>query len=110
MKPPLSCAATQLLRAIVAHTGSEPHEIYVRSFRSVDWQSLTFTGERHELSLRLVGANPAAAVARLRDGLADVEWRLRGQIVADIAVVAEIPLEDGSLEVTLEALTLTDQS
>ena len=107
-RPALSSAAAQLLRALVARSGLDPDRIVVGRFRSVDWQSLTFTGERHEISLRLAGPNPEAALARLRDGLGDAEWQLAGHVVVDILIVGETAAADGSLLVDLEALTLTD--
>lgn len=76
-------------------------------FRSVDWQSLTFTGERHEISLRLTGPDPALALGALRDGLAEVEWQLVGHVVADIVIVGERRSGDGAIVVEIEALTLT---
>jgi len=72
----------------------------------VDWQSLTFTGERHEISLRLAGPEAAPALARLRGRLAEVEWQLTGHIVADIVIVDEKVASDGSILVDLEALTI----
>lgn len=108
MKRALSCAATQLLRALRARSGLENDEIIVGRFQSIDWQSLTFTGERHELLLRLAGPDPNAALARLRCDLADAEWALRGHVVADIVIIGEKKVADGSIEVAIEALTLTD--
>ena len=102
----LSPAATQLLRALVERTGPDHDRIWIGRFHSVDWQSLTFIGERHEISLRLAGPDPAAALAALRDGLADAEWPLNGHFVADILIVAEKELPDGSVAVDLEALTI----
>jgi hypothetical protein len=74
----------------------------------VDWQSLTFIGERHEISLRLLGPDADMALAKLRDGLADAECKLEGHVVADILIVREAASEDGSILVELEALTLSD--
>ena len=82
--------------------------VLLSKFCPVDWQSLTFTGERHEIGLRLLGPDAAGALARLRDGLADAEWALPGHVVADIVIVATSPVDDPSIEVTLEALTLSD--
>ena len=53
MRPPLSRAAAGLLRSIVARAGGARHRILLIEFRSVDWQSLTFVGERHEMQLRI---------------------------------------------------------
>ena len=88
--------------------GLEKDRIFVSNFCSVDWQSLTFTGERHEIGLRLLGPDATDALARLRDGLAEAEWALAGHVVADIVIVTSRALDDGSIEVSLEALTLTD--
>ena len=107
-RAPLSAAAAQLLRSLVARAGLDRIGLFIGRFRSVDWQSLTFTGERHEISLRLPGPKPAAALARLRDGLAEAEWALQGHVVADILIVATQALSDGSIGVDLEALTLSD--
>ena len=107
-RAPLSGAAAQLLRCLMARIGLDPDRILIGRFHSVDWQSLTFTGERHELSLRLVGPDSDQALARLRDGLGDAEWQLSGHVVADILIVGQEKSGDGSILVDLEALTLTD--
>lgn len=103
---PLSNAAAQLLRELTKRTGLDPQGIVVGRVQSVDWQSLTFVGERHELSLRLAAPDAVAALARLRDGLADAEWTLCGHVVADIVIVGEELASDGSIRVAIEALTL----
>ncbi len=74
----------------------------------MDWQSLTFIGERHEISLRLPGPDAALALSTLREGLAEAEWSLEGQVVADIVIVREHASDDGSILVEIEALTLSD--
>ena len=103
-----SAAATQLLRSLVARSGLDEDRIVVGNLQSVDWQSLTFTGERHEIALRLSGPDARAALALLRDGLADAEWRLSGHVVADILIVGTTAQDDGSIVVEIEALTLAD--
>ena len=105
---PLSAAAALLLRSLLARAGLDQDRILLSKFRSVDWQSLTFTGERHEIGLRLRGPGAAESLARLRDGLADAEWDLQGHVVADIVIVAARSANDGSIDVDLEALTLSD--
>lgn len=104
----MSGAAAQLLRSLVGRTGLDPDRILVGRFHSVDWRSLTFNGERHELSLRLTGSDPAAALAQLRERISDAEWPLVGHVVADIVIVSETIKRDGSIIVAIEALTLTD--
>jgi len=67
------------------------------------------SGERHEIHIRLVGGNAAAAGARLCDGLAEAEFSLAGLIVADICVVGvPRPAADGSVEIEIEALTIEE--
>jgi len=107
MRSPLSSAAA-LLRLLLARTGLDQNRIVVGRFQSVDWQSLTFTGERHEITLRIAGPDAARALGLLRDGLAEAEWALEGHVVAEILIVGEDVEPDGSILVDLEALTLSD--
>lgn len=102
----MSAAAAELLRALMARTGLNPDDIIIGRFHSVDWQSLTFTGERHELSLQLAGPDPEGALAVLRDGMAEAEWQLKGHVIADILIVGEKASRDGSITIAIEALTL----
>lgn len=69
------------------------------------WASITFSGERHRLTLRIGGDGAAAAADAFLDGLAEREFELRGHILADIAVVADMREDDGT-RLTLEALTV----
>ena len=77
--------------------------------QSVDWQSLTFTGERHLIALRVTGRDSASIVTRMCHGLGNAEFSIPGLIVADIAVL-EGPRRtlDGSTCVTIEALTVSE--
>ena len=108
MRGALSPVAAQLLRGLCARTGLDRDRVLLSSCRSVDWQSLTFTGERHEIGLLLRGPDAAAAAARLRDGLGEAEWSLRGHVVVDIVIAAERASDDGAVHIDLEALTLSD--
>ena len=109
MRPALSPAAAGLLRGIVARSGVDRDRILLSDFRSVDWQSLTFVGERHEIRLRLPPPHAAALAARLTDGLAEAEWAVPGQIVADVALAGPlIEQPDGSVMLLLEALTIVE--
>ncbi len=108
MRATLSPVAAQLLRSLIDRIGLPRECVLVSNCRSVDWQSLTFTGERHEISLRIAAPDAGAAVTRLSCGLADAEWSLRGHVVADIAIVAQRVEPDGAIAVDLEALTLSD--
>lgn len=109
MKLPMSPAAAGLLRALISRAGVDRDRILLTDFRSVDWQSLTFVGERHEMDLRISGQGASAIAARLTDGLCDAEFSIPGQIVADIGL--RQPLAhggDGSVMIHLEALTIAE--
>lgn len=108
MRATLSPVAAQLLRALMRRMNLSRERMVVSHCRSVDWQSLTFTGERHEISLRLVPPQAETAAILLRTGLAEAEWALRGHVVADILIVAERAEPDGAILIDLEALTLSD--
>ena len=109
MKLPLSSAAAGLLRALIARAGIDRDRILLTDFRSVDWQSLTFVGERHELELRISGPDGQLVAARLTDGLSDAEFRIPGQIVADIGLARPRSLNlDGSVTLHVEALTIAE--
>lgn len=109
MKLALSPAAAGLLRALVSRVGVDRDRILLSNFRSVDWQSLTFLGERHEMELRLPGPDADLLARRLTDGLADSEFSIPRQIVADIGL-EEPPTRnpDGSVTLRIEALTIAD--
>lgn len=106
---PLSPAATALLRALIGRVGKQSDRILLIDCRSVDWQSLTFVGERHHFVLRFVGADAGLLCEQFRFGLPEAEFAIRGQIVADVAV--ERPPEhdpDGSIRLEIEALTIAE--
>ena len=109
MKLALSTAAAGLLRALVARAGINRDRILLTDFRSTDWQSLTFIGERHEMDLRIPGPDAQLLTARMSDGLAEAEFAIPGQIVADIGL-ARPPVRnsDGSISLHIEALTIAE--
>ena len=109
MKLALSPAAAGLLRALIARAGIDRDRILLTDFRSTDWQSLTFIGERHEMKLRVPGPDAHGLAERLTAGLADAEFSIPGQIVADIGL--ERPPShhrDGSVSLHIEALTISE--
>ena len=109
MKLAMSRAAMGLLRALIGRAGVPRDRILLTQWRSVDWQSLTFVGERHNISLRITGPHSDAIAKRLTTGLEDADLVIPGQIVADIAVAGEPKLcRDGSTELSLEALTIAE--
>lgn len=109
MKPQLSVAASGLLRALLARTGVDRDRILICDWSSVDWQSLTFVGERHEALFRVTGPDSARLVSLIANGLEDAEFSIPDQIVADIALARPpAPQPDGSILVAIEALTIDE--
>ena len=109
MKLALSPAAAGLLRALIARAGIDRDRILLTNFRSIDWQSLTFIGERHEMELRVPGLDADKLAELVSAGLAEVEFSIPGQIVADIGL--ERPPahhSDGSVSLYVEALTIAE--
>ena len=109
MKLAMSAAAAGLLRALLGRAGVDRNRILLTEFRSSDWNSLTFTGERHEIMLRIPGPGALHVARLLVDGLEDAEFTIPGQIVADIALTRP-PLDvgDGALTLEIEALTVAE--
>ena len=109
MKLAMSAAAAGLLRALLARAGIDRNRILLTHFRSTDWHSLTFAGERHRINLRIPGPGAAGIADLLTDGLGEAEFEVPGQIVADIAVDgAMVELPDGAISLTIEALTVEE--
>ena len=109
MKLALSPAAAGLLRALIGRAGIDRDRILLTHFQSTDWQSLIFMGERHEMELRLPGPDADGLAERLTRGLADAEFSIPGQIVADIALQRPpVVNPDRSVSLHIEALTICD--
>lgn len=103
----MSPAASALLRCLIARSRVPRDRILLIDVRSVDWRSLTFTGERHQFELRIAGPDSRLTLDRMCDGLEDSEFSIPDVIVADIAQTgANVPAFDGSITVTIEALTV----
>jgi hypothetical protein len=109
MRIPMSAAASALLRALRARAGVPSNRILLTDITSVEWQSLTLVGERHEIELRMLGPESDAIAERLSEDLADAQFDIPGQIVADIAVRG-VPVRssDGGTMLTIEALTIEE--
>ena len=104
---PLSSAASNLMRAIIARGGVPRERILLTDAQSVDWRSLTFNGERHLIDLRVIGPGSRTVVQRMCEGLEEAEFSLPGTIVADIGVAGSPSRNlDGSTSLTIEALTV----
>jgi hypothetical protein len=71
IKIAMSQAASALLRALIARSGAPRDRILLIDVQSVDWRSLTFTGERHSIELRIAAPLSVAIAERMCSGLAD---------------------------------------
>ena len=106
---PMSSAASALLRALLTRAGASQNRILLSEIHSVDWQSLTLTGERHTIILRVQGDEADTIALSLLSGIEEAEFAINGQIVADIAVTGDPVREaDGSITLSIEALTVTE--
>lgn len=105
----MSSAASALLRALIARAHVSRDRILLTDAQSIDWRSLTFTGERHQIDLRVPGRDARSIVERMCNNLEDAEFSIPGVIVADIGLVgAPVAAADGSVTITVEALTVSD--
>ncbi len=98
-----------MLRALLARALVDRDRILLTDYRSSDWQSLTFVGERHEMRFRIPGPDAQKTYEAMTGNLSDDEFSLPKQILADIAVFGSPTHEaDGSISFGLEALTIAD--
>ena len=106
---PMSKAGASLLRALLARAFVDRDRILLTEYRSTDWQSLTFIGERHEMRFRIPGPEAAGIFARMTRDMADAEFAIPKQIVADVVVFGTSTRErDGSISFGIEALTIEE--
>ena len=107
MKLAMSQAAAGLLRALLARAGVDRDRILLSDFRSTDWRSLTFSGERHWMDLRIGGPGAREIAESLTRDIGEFEFLIPGHVVADIAVDgAAAQDEAGFVSVRIEALTV----
>ena len=106
---PMSRTASALLRALICRAQVPSDRILLTDVQSVDWQSLTFVGERHRFELRVIGSRSLEVADRLCRDLGNAEFSIHRQIVADISTIGD-PLgnSDGSASITIEALTISE--
>lgn len=106
---PMSKTGAALVRALLSRALVDPDRILLTEYRSVDWQSLTFIGERHELRFRIPGSDAEAIFNRITGDLADSDFAIPKQIVADVVVYGQPTRErDGSISFSIEALTIAE--
>jgi hypothetical protein len=105
-----SAAAVGLLRALIERAGCGRDWVLLSEIQSIDWQSLSFNGERHRIQLKLLGSQARANADRLTAGLENAELDISGHLVADAVVTAGPALNpfDGTVALTIEALTVEE--
>ncbi len=101
-------AGMELKRALRSCFATLGAPVTFEPVASRPWASITFSGERHRLSLCLPGPGAQAAVDAFLDGLEDREFALRGHILADIEATGVERDTEGQIRLTLEALTVED--
>ena len=108
----LTDATSALLRAVTRNIGNF-RGLFYEEIVSRAWASVTFTGARHRIVLRLEGEGAEGAAAAFVDTLEAAEFDLGGHIVADIALVSSerLTCPNGAplVRIGLEALTVEDR-
>lgn len=106
---PMSPVAAALLRALIRRANVSRDRILLTDARSVDWRSLTFSGERHQFALRITGSKTQEVANQMCAGLDECEFSIPAIVVADISLAgAPTANADGSMLLTIEALTVAD--
>lgn len=104
LKADAAAALTRMAReSFASFTGASVVETIV----SRPWASITSSGKRHVLRLRLEGDGAAAAADAFLDGLAEREFDLCDHILADIVLISDERAHGGAfVRLGLEALTM----
>ncbi|NJC06414.1 hypothetical protein GGQ97_002207 [Sphingomonas kaistensis] len=105
----MTAYANVLLRLLLQRAGEDCNRIFLSSWKTVEWNSLTLDGERHRASFTIGGPDPLRFAALWLAGLSEAEFAMTRGFVADIEVIGKPTLrEDGMAEVEIAALTLDD--
>ena len=107
MRPHCDRAQSAILRAAAAIAGPFGARLVIEELRARDWASLTLTGSRHELDVRLDGPGADAALAALAERLPQAAISIPGQIVAE-AVVEPGTADDAGVAMTICAQVIND--
>ena len=97
-------AGQALVRALERRIGGLAATLYAGPLTSRPWTSITFSGARLHLTLRIEGDEAGLAARTLRSAEAE-ELQLNGHVLADLSI-AETGEEEGTLRLTLDALTV----
>lgn len=97
--------ATLLERRLQIAADAAGHSMTIAHLCSVPWESATFSGARHRLTLR---AQAAPGAERWLETLPEAELPLRGHLVADLALLSLTPDGD-EVRAEIEVLTVEDR-
>ena len=94
-------------RALIAQIATRlaPAKVAVLAANSRRWSSMTFNGERHELSLMIEGDAAPERVGLFQREIDCADFNISGNLVADI-VVRPIDPDGRVARVMVEALTV----
>jgi hypothetical protein len=106
----MTSAASSLCRALLDRAGADKNRILLSAWVTIDWQSLTFNGERHRAGFVITGKDASALAARWTGGIGEAEFDLGpAGFVAEIALAGPPTVrDDGAIQVDIEALTIAD--
>ena len=107
MRPQTDRAQAAILRAVAAIAAPLGARVVIEELRARDWASLTLTGTRHELDVRLDGPGAAAALAAVAERLPAEAIAIARQIVAE-AVVDFGSADDEGAAMTICALVINE--
>lgn len=107
MRPHCDRAQAAILRSVAGIAAPLGARVVIEELRARDWASLTLTGMRHELDIRLDGPGSAAALAAVANRLPGEPIAISGQILAEILVESGTADDDG-VALTLCALVIND--
>lgn len=102
----MTIAAEELRRLACVNFVNFAGRMTIEELTSRRWASITFSGERHRMVLRLQGSGARAAAQAFLADLGEREFELKDHILVDIALLAMDDDRDDSVLLTLEALTV----
>lgn len=107
MRPHCDRAQAAILRAVAAIAMPFGARLVIEELRARDWASLTLTGARHELDIRLDGPAAAQALAAVAAQLPHENINIAGQLLAEL-LVEPGTTDDAGAALTLLALVIND--
>lgn len=107
MRPHCDRVQAAILRAVAALAMPFGARVVIEELRARDWASLTLTGARHELDIRLDGPAAGPAMAAVAAQLPHETISIAGQLLAEL-LVEPGTADEGGVALTLTALVIND--